>query len=179
MALQKNVRYIDRNPLFYFRDVLPVLNHRYILSTSPEIISSLVKEITENNKIYISHTELGKTPLLEILFTPVTGVEAFSDYLIKVLEELNKVMSALSDEEEEDAPQRTNDLEQEFIFHYFTTVNRMKEVMKDARIEMKIDTFFRLLKRVTDTITIPSTASRFPASRLWVCSRPVPWISTV
>ena len=155
LALQKNVRYIDRNPLFYFRDVLPVLNHRYILSTSPEIISSLVKEITENTKIYISHTELGKTPLLEILFTPVTGVEAFSDYLIKVLEELNKVMSALSDEEEEDAPQRTNDLEQEFIFHYFTTVNRMKEVMKDARIEMKIDTFFRLLKRVTDTITIP------------------------
>ena len=155
LALQKNVRYIDRNPLFYFRDVLPVLNHRYILSTSSEIISSLVKEITENNKIYISHTELGKTPLLEILFTPVTGVEAFSDYLIKVLEELNKVMSALSDEEEEDAPQRTNDLEQEFIFHYFTTVNRMKEVMKDARIEMKIDTFFRLLKRVTDTITIP------------------------
>ena len=123
LALQKNVRYIDRNPLFYFRDVLPVLNHRYILSTSPEIISSLVKEITENNKIYISHTELEKTPLLEILFTPVTGVEAFSDYLIKVLEELNKVMSALSDEEEEDAPQRTNDLEQEFIFHYFTTVN--------------------------------------------------------
>ena len=156
LALQKNVRYIDRNPLFYFRDVLPVLNHRYILSTSPEIISSLVKEITENNKIYISHTELEKTPLLEILFTPVTGVEAFSDYLIKVLEELNKVMSALSDEEEEDAPQRTNDLEQEFIFHYFTTVNRMKEVMKDARIEMKIDTFFRLLKRVTDTITIPN-----------------------
>lgn len=155
LALQKNVRYIDWNPLFYFRDVLPVLNHRYILSTSPEIISSLVKEITENNKIYISHTELEKTPLLEILFTPVTGVEAFSDYLIKVLEELNKVMSALSDEEEEDAPQRTNDLEQEFIFHYFTTVNRMKEVMKDARIEMKIDTFFRLLKRVTDTITIP------------------------
>lgn len=155
LALQKNVRYIGRNPLFYFRDVLPVLNHRYILSTSPEIISSLVKEITENNKIYISHTELEKTPLLEILFTPVTGVEAFSDYLIKVLEELNKVMSALSDEEEEDATLRTNDLEQEFIFHYFTTVNRMKEVMKDARIEMKIDTFFRLLKRVTDTITIP------------------------
>ena len=49
------------------------MNHRYILSTSPEIISSLVKEITENNKIYISHTELEKTPLLEILFTPVTG----------------------------------------------------------------------------------------------------------
>lgn len=155
LALQKNIRYVDRTPMFYFRDVLPVLNHRYILSTSPELISSLVKEITENNKIYISHTELGKTPLLEILFMPVTGVEAFSGYLIRVLEELNRVMSALSAEEDEEATQRTNDLEQEFIFHYFATVNRMREVMRDTHVEMRIDTFFRLLKRVTDTITIP------------------------
>lgn len=155
LALQKNIRYVDRTPLFYFRDVLPVLNHRYILSTSPELISSLVKEITENNKIYISHTDLGKTPLLEILFMPVTGVEAFSGYLIRVLEELNRVMSALSAEEDEEATQRTNDLEQEFIFHYFATVNRMREVMRDTHVEMRIDTFFRLLKRVTDTITIP------------------------
>jgi ATP-dependent helicase/DNAse subunit B len=50
---------------------------------------------------------------------------------------------------------RIHDLEQEFIFHYFTTVNRMKEVMKEANIEMKIETYFRLLKRLTDTITIP------------------------
>lgn len=155
LALQKNIRYVDRTPLFYFRYVLPVLNHRYILSTSPDLITSLVKEITENNKIYISHTELGKTPLLEILFMPVTGVEAFSGYLIRVLEELNRVMSALSDEEDEEATQRTNDLEQEFIFHYFATVNRMREVMRDTHVEMRIDTFFRLLKRVTDTITIP------------------------
>ena len=64
-------------------------------------------------------------------------------------------MYTLSNEEEEDATQRTNDIEQEFIFHYFTTVNRMKEIMQDTGIEMKIDTYFRLLKRVTDTITIP------------------------
>ncbi|MFS6556595.1 hypothetical protein VPJ68_14230, partial [Parabacteroides distasonis] len=51
-------------------------------------------------------------PLLRVSykrFTPVTGVEAFSDYLIKVLEELNKVMSALSDEEEEDATLKVGD----------------------------------------------------------------------
>ena len=72
----------------------------------------------------------------------MTDVNTFSDYLINVLQELNKVMHALSSgEEEEDATQRTNDLEQEFIFHYFTTVNRMKEIMQDAGIEMKIDTY--------------------------------------
>lgn len=156
LALQKNVRYVDRQPVFYFRDVLPILNHRNISSTCPEIVNALVKDIAENNRIYISAADLGKTDLLSVLFLPVTDVNTFSDYLINVLQELNKVMHALSSgEEEEDATQRTNDLEQEFIFHYFTTVNRMKEIMQDAGIEMKIDTYFRLLKRVTDTITIP------------------------
>ncbi len=156
LALQKNVRYVDRQPVFYFRDVLPILNHRYISSTCPEIVNALVKDIAENNRIYISAADLGKTDLLSVLFLPVTDVNTFSDYLINVLQELNKVMHALSSgEEEEDATQRTNDIEQEFIFHYFTTVNRMKEIMQDAGIEMKIDTYFRLLKRVTDTITIP------------------------
>lgn len=157
LALQKNVRYVDRHPVFYFRDVLPVLNHRYVMTTSPEAIALLVKDITEYNRIYIGASDLNKTPLLAILFTPVTGVEAFSAYLIRVLEELNKVMSALADDADDDATatQRTNDIEQEFIFHYFTTVNRLREVMQEARIEMKVDTYFRLLKRVTDTITIP------------------------
>lgn len=155
LALQKNVRYVDRQPVFYFRDVLPILNHRYILSTNPDVISALVKDIAENNKIYISSAELGKTSLLSILFTPVTAVGMFSDYLIAVLQELNKVMSSFTEDDDEDATLRTNDLEQEFIFHYFTTVNRMKEVMEEAHIEMQIDTYFRLLKRVTDTITIP------------------------
>lgn len=157
LALQKNVRYVDRQPVFYFRDVLPILNHRYISSTNPEAVTALIREIAENNKIYISSVELAKTPLLAVLFIPMTDVNTFSDYLINVLQELNKVMHAhaLSDEDEEDATQRTNDLEQEFIFHYFTTVNRMKEIMQDAGVEMKIDTYFRLLKRVTDTITIP------------------------
>lgn len=157
LALQKNVRYVDRQSVFYFRDVLPILNHRYISSTNPEAVAALIREIAENNKIYISSVELAKTPLLAVLFIPMTDVNTFSDYLINVLQELNKVMHAhaLSDEDEEDATQRTNDLEQEFIFHYFTTVNRMKEIMQDAGVEMKIDTYFRLLKRVTDTITIP------------------------
>lgn len=167
LALQKNIRYVDRRPVFYFRDVLPILNHRYISTTSPEVVSNLVKDISENNKIYISYDDLNKTPLLSILFTPVTAVETFSDYLINVLQELNKaveggklkVESVNSDTE----PLSTfnsqlstiNDIEQEFIFHYFATVNRMKEVMREANVEMKIDTYFRLLKRVTDTITIP------------------------
>ncbi|WP_456087047.1 PD-(D/E)XK nuclease family protein [Parabacteroides sp.] len=165
LALQKNVRYVDRRPVFYFRDVLPILNHRYISTTSPEVVSGLVKDISENNKIYISYDDLNKTPLLSILFTPVTEVEMFSDYLINVLRELNRAIDdgqcTMDDEKGDEKLSIVNcqlsiaDIEQEFIFHYFATVNRMKEVMREANVEMKIETYFRLLKRLTDTITIP------------------------
>lgn len=164
LALQKNVRYVDRRPVFYFRDVLPVLNHRYVSGTSPDVVASLVKDITENNRIYMDAEELSRSPLLGILFTPVAGADDFSAYLIRVLEELNRMLAhrgeaedemELADEEMDRRLATARDLESEFIFHYFTTVNRMREVIGQAGVEMKIDTYFRLLRRLTETITIP------------------------
>lgn len=159
LALQQNIRYQEGKPMFYFRDVLSVLNHRYIMSSAPERIAPLVRRITEHNRIYVTREELMETPLLETLFLPVTGVEEFSGYLIRILEELNGRFGERMDKDEAEddpaRPLRLSDVEQEFIFHYFATVNRMREVMREARVEMRIDTFFRLLKRIADTVTIP------------------------
>lgn len=155
LNMQKNIRYIDGAPMFYFRDVLPVLSHRYVIATDPVAISRLIKEITDYNKVYIPLEELNKSPLLELLFTPVDEVERFSAYLVRVLQELNRLMNGDDNEDDDDAPRRTKDLEQEFIFHYFATVNRMREVMREAGIRMQIDTYFRLLRRLTQTIKIP------------------------
>ncbi|MDR1879314.1 MAG: PD-(D/E)XK nuclease family protein [Tannerellaceae bacterium] len=160
LSLQKNIRYVNRRPAFYYRDVLPVLNHPYVAATHPDIVSSLVKEITAFNKIYVGYDELDKTPLLHTLFHPVEDGGQFSDYLIGVLEKLNGIMDsrqppAPEEEGEDTPPLSTTDLEQEFIFHYFTTVNRLKEIMQETDVEIHTDTYFRLLKQLTDTISIP------------------------
>lgn len=159
LNMQRNVRYIDRMPSFYFRDVLPILNHRYIQSTDPDQVGALVKRIVDYNQVYVPFEDLNRTPLLRMLFAPVENVDAFSDYLIRILQELNRLMSASAPGEEDEAdnpaPRRARDLEQEFIFHYFATVNRMREVMREAGVRMQIETYFRLLKRLTQTIKIP------------------------
>ncbi len=166
LTLQRNLRYVDRYPVFYFRDVLPILNHRYIAATSPDTVACLVKDITLSNKIFIRSTDLDKTSILSTLFTPVEDAASFSDYLVRILEKLNELIEKDKSEEaseREDADfqesdfqfSNTRDIEQEFIFHYFTTVNRMQEVMRETQVEMKIDTYFRLLKRMTDMISIP------------------------
>ncbi|MDD4514347.1 PD-(D/E)XK nuclease family protein [Massilibacteroides sp.] len=156
LTLQKNIRFTEGKPTFYFRDVLPVLNHQYVYGSNPPVVTNLLKEIIKYNRIYIQASELTVTPLLEVLFSTFQDVSEFSDYLIKVLKVLNKTISREAvKENEEDSPMSINDLEQEFIFYYFTTVNRMKELLITTGINMKIDTYFRLVKRVTDTITIP------------------------
>ncbi len=160
LALQRNVRYVDGQPMFYYREVLPVLKHRYISLSDPEKISGIVRDISLNNRIYVSAGYLGQTPLLELLFTPVSGLEDFSGYLIRILMELNRRISPQSDEdgeedEDDSKPRRMADLEQEFIFHYFTIVNRIKDIIQQAGVEMRMETYFRLLRRVTDSITIP------------------------
>lgn len=160
LTLQKNIRYIDRVPVFYFRDVLPILNHQYVMAAAPEEVSQLVKDMTAGNRIYVHAADLNRHELLSILFTPVQNTEEMSDYLIHVLEALNACLRnnrPNPDDEEmiSNSTQTTADIEQEFIFHYFATVNRMKEVMREAKIEMRLDTYFRLLKRMTDLITIP------------------------
>ena len=160
LTLQKNIRYIDRVPVFYFRDVLPILNHQYVMAAAPEEVSQLVKDMTAGNRIYVHAADLNRHELLSILFTPVQNTEELSDYLIHVLEALNACLRNTRpnpDDEEmiSNSTQTTVDIEQEFIFHYFATVNRMKEVMREAKIEMRLDTYFRLLKRMTDLITIP------------------------
>ena len=155
LALQKNLRYVDAQPAFYFRDVLPILNHRYVMSTAAGQIGEVVKDISENNRIYIPSGSLTQTPLLTVLFTPVKDVESVSDYLIAVLQALNRVMTDREEVEEEERPVTQTEVEREFIYHYFVTVNRMKEMMRETGVEMRLDTYFRLLKRMTDTITIP------------------------
>ena len=158
MALQQQLRWIDCQPMFYYAQVLPLLNHRYLFSIDPEGISTLVKEITETNRIYLEADFLARTPFLKQLFQPVERVTDFVDYLIHFLEVLNERLTARSedpDESMEERGQLAKEIEQEFIFHYFATVNRMREVMREHEVDMRLDTFFRLLKRMADRVTIP------------------------
>lgn len=159
LSMHKNRRHMGSEATFYFRDVLPILNHRYVLATDNTLIRKLLKDITSNNRIYISSQELGQTDLLRLLFRPIENTKDIPDYLIEVLTMLNSSLGGQlseTEEETEKARQQTlNDVEQEFLFHYFATVNRMKEMMKEAKIDMNKETFFKLLKRITASITIP------------------------
>jgi hypothetical protein len=162
-SLRKNIRTANGDTLFYHRNVIAVLRHKYITSVCPEQAAMLIKEITERNLAYISITSLGLTPLLKLIFSAPATTADISDYLIAVLKEMNRHLTAESgdsgndpgDTADGDGPAGSTSLEQEFIFHFYTIVNRMSEMIRETKTGMSADTYFRLLKQMTDFIKIP------------------------
>ena len=146
LSLQQNIRWIDGLPHFSYRDVLSILNHRYVYQTAPDVISQRIREIVTNNRLWMAPQELANTPLLEKLFSYRQEAAGFANYLLDVLGELNRQLEEL---------ESANEVEQEFIFHYFALVNRLRGVMQESGVEMRIDTYCRLLKRIAEGVTIP------------------------
>jgi hypothetical protein len=163
-SLQKNIRRTGDGILFHHRDVIAVLRHRYISSALPAETSGFIREITERNQAYVPVASFEKIRLLKLLFSvPVTAVET-SGYLADILSELNASVSSAApvdmrtgpeSPDNEDMTVNADALEQEFLFHYGSLASRMREMIREAGTDMSTDTYFRLLKQMTDFVKIP------------------------
>jgi len=141
-SLQKNFKLTTAETLYYHSDVIAILSHRYITSTCPVEAATMLRNITEHNQIYISETTLQVTPLLQILFSAPANVLALADYLLFILKELTSCREMYS-------------LEKEFIYQYYTIINRIRDLIQETPIAMTSDTFFKLLKQVAGFMKIP------------------------
>ena len=154
--LQKHYRMIQGEVQFYHRKVLSILSHRYILFSGENEINLLSKEIKQYNKVFIPVSELGRTELLKLLFVSLETANQAADYLINILEYLQQgLQNDHNDSEEEEHTVQFSEIEKEFLFHYYITVKRLKDVIKDENIQMNVSTFFRLLGKMAGSISIP------------------------
>ena len=156
-AMQENWRMVRKQPAFYYRFLLPVLNHRYITNLAPEACEKIYQNILTFNRIFIETSDFEKHPLLSKIFKPVKSGDDIAAYLMEVLEQIQKHYKAQYDEndEEESEKMTMSNLEREFIYHYYITVSRMREVMAETDVQMSSDTFFRLLRQMVTGVSIP------------------------
>lgn len=157
--LQKQIRYQQGNPQFYHRNVLTLLSHPYVLASGRNSIEKLASAIKRYNKIFIEARELHITELLSILFTPVLSVQEAADYLLRLLSSLQKYMKprSTSVDVSDDREERSGiaQLEKEFVYQYYLTINRLKTVIEKDGVAMSIDTFFKLTEKMMASITVP------------------------
>ncbi|MCD7973636.1 MAG: PD-(D/E)XK nuclease family protein [Candidatus Azobacteroides sp.] len=154
VEMQRNVRLQGGQPVFYYKYVLPVLNHRYITFFAPEEARRFVLDIQRHNRFVIRKEHIPAHPVLEMIFRIPSNPYAASDYLLDLLLYFQQVIP--DPDEDEEVPLRLTQVEKEFIYRYYITVNRMKELLSEKiNAEMSIDAYFRLLKKLVGTVSIP------------------------
>lgn len=159
--LQKNIKWERGLPMFYHRNVEPILSHRYVSGFDADTSSSILNDIRRNNRVYVPLQDLAKNPLLTLIFSAVSHVEKASVYLTNLLEYMQGGLDteASNEANEDEATEAMivplSELEKEFIYHYYITVNRLGDVIRQYPVSLTVTTYFRLLRKMSDTITIP------------------------
>ena len=158
--LQKNVRQTGGRIGFYFRPVMSILNHRYIIQIIGDTVKEIRNQIVRYNKIIVSREDLNQHQLLELIFRPINDWSEIPEYIKDILAFLQKSLSLkrhdMDDKDiEAQADTRSIDIECEFIIEYYKTVNRLDEVLKVIKPQMLIETYFKLLKKLIINISVP------------------------
>ncbi|GAB6009053.1 PD-(D/E)XK nuclease family protein [Dysgonomonas reticulitermitis] len=152
--LQRNIRKSENYTGFFYRPVLAILNHRYITNIAGTEAKKLRQSIIQYNKVIISVQELFIHPVFRLIFVPVDKWEDIPDYLKTILATL-KTSLYTKEKEDEDVSARSVDIESEFIVEYYKTINKMDDALKNIFPEMSVETYFKLLKKLIQGISVP------------------------
>ena len=143
-SLQDRLRLRDGKVCFYWRDVLALLAHPYIggSQTLQDRAKELRDNIIKSNTIYPEAGFLSEgQPLLGLIFqdaakadTPAS--EAVSEYLRSILDTV---------------AEGADRIDKEFLMGYSRSLN----LLHSLGIDMRKDTYFRLLRRLEASVSIP------------------------
>ena len=153
IELQKNVKETKNGITFYHKNVIAILSHQYINSQFQKEANELLQIIKKNNKIVITPTELAICDFFKIIFTKTNTYLELSEYLLNIL---HKVYNSLKKSGQENTI-HTSSLEKEYIYHIYLSINRIKDVLHEQQIEIKIETYIRLIRKIIKNLRIPFT----------------------
>ncbi len=147
ISLNKN----RKKEVFYHRDVVNILNHPYIRSFDQEKINTWMYEHKKNNWIYITrhHLESLDSTVLLKLFNTIEKVEDVFDYFFDILLAIRNNLLKNKD--------TSDNLETEFIYHFYTQLKRLQDIISNQNVQLNLDSFWKLFKDVVKSSTIPFT----------------------
>lgn len=145
---------INSEGLFYYKNVINILNHQYINTLHGKESQKIETEISKYNIIYVEKEKFQNNDLFQTIFVQCTSSTYFLDYLLDVIRKLNKVWFSFSEESEN---KKQFQIESQILFSYYAALNRLKDVSKVFNVDEKvsIDAIIRLIRQFTSTISIP------------------------
>ncbi|MDR2840203.1 MAG: PD-(D/E)XK nuclease family protein [Paludibacter sp.] len=142
------------NQTYYYRTVNNILDHQYIAQLCPKTAVKIKNEIIKENKIFVKKEDLRGERLLETIFDSQVSSDNFLTYLLQILTTIDSELNELATESETG---NTTILQSNFLYNYFTTINRMNDLLNEELKTVKIELFtlIRLVRQAISGISIP------------------------
>ncbi len=145
---------------YTYQSVANLLKHPYTLQLTPHA-QRLLHELTASNRFFPLPSELCADEFLTVLFRPLMGGN--KELCMRMTDAIGLVAQMYRDnsageDDDEEAPATTDALEalyRESLFRAYTTVNRFYSLIEEGTLEVRPDTFYRLMQRVMSTSSIP------------------------
>jgi CRISPR/Cas system-associated exonuclease Cas4 (RecB family) len=144
ISLQKNIRKSKDAAVFYYKPVVAILNHQYVLTPD---IKHFVSEINKKNNVYIRSTELSFGSFIEKIFSSPGNWNEILDYFLEVLKELSLKFDSTENEQVK--------LESEYLFQAFLAIHRLKNTILGLNVpDFPVKILYRLLDQSLRRISI-------------------------
>lgn len=144
---------------FFHKHILALLYHPYL--KDGEGTAELITQVEEGNRAFLPASFFAESnhELLTI-FQPVSATTGLFTYLKSILaflyNQIGESLHTASEEEETDlSPPMV--MEAEFIYQFFTHLNRLESLLEEQAMTMKLPTFMRLFLQIIRQIKIPFT----------------------
>ena len=145
ISLQKNIRKSSASAVFYYKPVVALLNHQFVVN--PEI-KQFVAGIHKKNKVYIDARELNFSPFIRKMFSAPESWTGILDYFLEVVKELSLKFDSTDNEQVK--------LESEYLFQAYLAIQRLKETLIALNVpDFPVKILYRLLDQSLRRISIP------------------------
>ena len=134
----------DGKVWFHHKLVIPILQHQYISVLSGKKGKEFLKDIINNNRLFIETSEFDDE-LFSLIFRKITSTKEIPVYLKSIFERIFEKLEDNSDKV----------IEQEFIYSIYKTINRLNDILNDQDKEIEPATWFRLLRKLLEFQTVP------------------------
>jgi len=145
ISLQKNIRKSANSTIFYYKPVVAILNHQFVVNDE---IKVFVSGIYRRNKVYLEADELNFNPFVLKIFRRPESWQDILDYFLDVLTELALKFDSTGNEQVK--------LESEYLFQAFLAVQRLKDTLEGLNVpDFPVKILYRLLDQSLRRISIP------------------------
>ena len=148
LALQKNAQTNKSGEVtFYHVDVEGLLSHPYIADVSTAQYSELQAKIIKHRLFQVPQSMVAQSELLSLIFRKVVGWQAYSDYLLEVVD----MVAATTSDGEESAYRA------EFLSLIYDALAKLRNVVEMCDVDVTDTVYRSLVRRHLQSERVPFT----------------------